>query len=561
MPAFFSSIRSKVALAFGALLLCLLGSAGLGILQLRQLNSVAEALGENYLPSFEHLGTLAEGMARMRQLDSMTLITSDPERVRQALARAADATAQTEAAWKAYSRTIDPGEEAALAEKVRALLSDYLATRQTMAALLEKNDRMGALNLFADSQFALFNQMRDVTSALRAYNRRLGNETVAEANRTYENSVQILLLGVLVGLAITIGAMIWLNRSVVFRILRLSGTTRQLARRDYAFDLPCATRADEIGDMARAIDECRTGLIEADRLAAAQAEAQRERDARAARLDTLLRQFEAETAGSLRAVAAAATQLDATANSMGETASQGSEQATAMAAATEQASANVQTVAASSEELAASIGEVARQIQGSARIARRASDAARETDTNVRNLAESAQRIGDVVRLITDIAGQTNLLALNATIEAARAGEAGKGFAVVASEVKALAAQTARATEEIGSQIATIQAETARTVDAIGHIGTTIEELNETAAQVAAATEEQAAATQEIGRAVAEAAAGTREAARNADGVKEGSLRTGDSAGELRSASSELARQAEELRRRMDDFLSDIRAA
>jgi methyl-accepting chemotaxis protein len=166
-----------------------------------------------------------------------------------------------------------------------------------------------------------------------------------------------------------------------------------------------------------------------------------------------------------------------------------------------------------------------------------------------------------VVRLISDIAGQTNLLALNATIEAARAGEAGRGFAVVASEVKTLAAQTAKATEEIGSQIAEIQSATDQAVVAIRGIGCTIEEVSGIAVAIAAAVEEQTAATGEIGRAAAEAAMGTRDVSRHTSGVTDGAQRTGAAASQLRAASGELAQQAEVLRGRMDRFLGDIRAA
>jgi len=179
----------------------------------------------------------------------------------------------------------------------------------------------------------------------------------------------------------------------------------------------------------------------------------------------------------------------------------------------------------------------------------------------VASLASGAQKIGDVVRLIGDIASQTNLLALNATIEAARAGEAGKGFAVVASEVKTLAAQTAKATEEIGGQIGQMQAETQAAVAAIQGIARTVQSLNGIAAQVAAAAEEQAATTQEIGRSVAEAATGTLNASRNASGLADGAERTNQAANDVRSASGVLSRQAEGLRSQVDRFLAGIRAA
>ena len=174
---------------------------------------------------------------------------------------------------------------------------------------------------------------------------------------------------------------------------------------------------------------------------------------------------------------------------------------------------------------------------------------------------DAAQKIGDVVRLITDIAGQTNLLALNATIEAARAGEAGKGFAVVASEVKQLAQGTTRATEEISGQIASMQASTEKAVEAIRAISETIAEMDTITTQVAAAAEEQAVATKEIGRAVLEAANGTQGVNHHAAGLTEGAQQTGAAPSQVRAASTGLARDAEGLRQRVDTFLAGIRAA
>jgi methyl-accepting chemotaxis protein len=186
---------------------------------------------------------------------------------------------------------------------------------------------------------------------------------------------------------------------------------------------------------------------------------------------------------------------------------------------------------------------------------------ANRTNTQVEGLAEAAQKIGDVVKLINDIAGQTNLLALNATIEAARAGEAGKGFAVVASEVKSLATQTAKATEEIGSQISTIQSATKDSVQAIQEIGKTIAEINQIATTIASAVEEQGAATREIARNVQQAASGTTEVTSNISGVNQAASETGAAATQVLSSAGELAKQGETLRLKVDEFVAKVRAA
>jgi methyl-accepting chemotaxis protein len=262
--------------------------------------------------------------------------------------------------------------------------------------------------------------------------------------------------------------------------------------------------------MARAVEVFRGAAVENRRMAEAERAAQAEKEQRIAEVARLTDAFEARARDLVGLVAGAATELRATAEGMKETAERTTLEATTMAGAAGQASANVQMVAAASEELAASISEITAQVTRSAAVAERARGDARRTDGVVAALAQSAQKIGDVVGLISTIAGQTNLLALNATIEAARAGDAGKGFAVVASEVKGLAAQTARATEEIGGQIGAIQAATREAVDSIRVIAGTIDEISGIASAIAAAMEEQGAATQEIARNVQQAAAGAQ---------------------------------------------------
>jgi methyl-accepting chemotaxis protein len=218
-------------------------------------------------------------------------------------------------------------------------------------------------------------------------------------------------------------------------------------------------------------------------------------------------------------------------------------------------------VAASAEELSSSISEITRQVAQSAKITEKAVADARRTDTTVRALAEGAQRIGQVVELISSIAGQTNLLALNATIEAARAGDAGKGFAVVASEVKSLAGQTAKATEEIGAQITRLQNETKDAVEAIKGITTVIEEVSSIATAIASAVEEQGAATAEIARNVQQTAGSAQMVTTNIAGVSEGAASTGAAADQVLSAAGELSRQAESLSAEVSGFVADVRAA
>ena len=286
-----------------------------------------------------------------------------------------------------------------------------------------------------------------------------------------------------------------------------------------------------------------------------------ERAQRGEHVDTLIGAFQREVTGALDALASSSTDLDAAAASMAGTAEETKRQATGVAAASEQASTNVQTVAAATEELASSVSEIGRQVAHSAKIAAQAVTDAEATTAAMRGLANIAQSVDMVVKIISEIAGQTNLLALNATIEAARAGDAGKGFAVVASEVKALANRTAKATEEIGQQITAIQTATGASVARIEGIGTTISEMSQIAAAIAAAVEQQGVATQEIARNVQEAAMGTGQVSANISGVSQAASETGSAASQVQAASGEVAQQGQALKREVDRFLEGIRAA
>ncbi len=271
--------------------------------------------------------------------------------------------------------------------------------------------------------------------------------------------------------------------------------------------------------------------------------------------------FETNVLGVVESVAAAAAELETTANSMSQTAGHTAERSTTVSAAAEEATANVSVVAAAADQMGTSVREIAQQVAHSTGIAGQAVERAQTTNDTIESLAKAAEKVGEVVKMISDIAEQTNLLALNATIESARAGEAGRGFAVVASEVKSLATQTATATEDIAGQIQAMQQITKQSVDAINGIRSTIDEMNEVSITINAAVEEQSAATQEIARNTQEAAIGTQDVSSNIVQVLEGAKETGTAASDVVDAAAQLGQQADLMRAQVEEFLGNIRAA
>ncbi len=385
---------------------------------------------------------------------------------------------------------------------------------------------------------------------------------VDDVNAVFWNAA-VIAIGAIVTVLAVMGGVAWsIGRGISLPIRTVTERMDQLATGNLEIEVPFTERKDEVGGLARSLAIFKDNALKMEEMRRVQAETEQRAsaDRHQARL-AMADDLETSVKGMIESLGSASTELSETARAMTGIADTTSQKAVTVATGSEETSQSVQTVAAATEELNSSVGEIGRQITTTAGVSADAVEKARSANDSVKGLSEASEKIGEVVQLIASIAEQTNLLALNATIEAARAGDAGKGFAVVASEVKALADQTAKATDEIGQQIQSMQSATASTVNVIGEIGEVIDQISASASAVAAAIEQQTAATQEIARNIEQAASGADTVTRNISDVSQAAGQTGDSAGVVLESSEQLSRISADVGREVDAFLAKIRAA
>jgi methyl-accepting chemotaxis protein len=370
------------------------------------------------------------------------------------------------------------------------------------------------------------------------------------------------LIALCAGLFLAGGVPIFVRRSIIAPLSQLENVMLALVRGHTEADVRGTHRTDAIGAMARSVVVFRDNILEAERLRAEKAESeQRIAERRKADMHTLAGEFQTAVGSMIDTVSSASTELEAAAGSLSGIAETTQVLSASVASTFQQASTNVQTVAATTDQLSASINQIARQAQESSRIASDAVQQAHITDACIVRLSHAAERIGDVVRVISSIAGQTNMLALNAAIEAARAGDAGRGFSVVAQEVKTLAASTTRATEEIGEQISGMQAATRESVLAIEEISNTIGRIAEIASVTLSAVEEQSTATEDITRNVQQATEGTSQVAASITDVSRGAGATESASAAVLASAQSLSGESARLKREVERFLAMVRAA
>ncbi len=466
-----------------------------------------------------------------------------------------------ESIWAEYMKTYLTPEEAKLAKQAEAEKAKYFAIIDRIAQLSDQGNFTEASRLEgseADSEFASINEAFDNLKQLQAD---VAKSEYEKASQQFSDDTRFEIGLIAAAVVLGGGLALLIMKSITGPLSGIISVMKELERGNLSVAVGGVDRRDEIGDVARAVEVFKAGLAETEALKAQQARQAAEAEAqRKASMRKMADDFEHAVGSIIRGVASAATQLQASAQTLTGTANGTVGQSNLVAAASEEVSVNIQTVAAAAEELSASVNEITRQLSKAQEITESAVGTAKDTRDEMGYLSASAKQIVAIVSLINDIAEQTNLLALNATIEAARAGENGKGFAVVASEVKALATQTAKATKDIETQILDMQEKTERSVDSMAKISDVIGSINHVSTTIGSAVEEQSATTQEIARNVQQAALGASEVSSQMVLITNGAQTTSTEVDQVLGAAQELSRQSEHLNAEVEKFLRTVRA-
>ena len=555
------SIRTKITAVIAFFLIAMTAMGLLAIRQMQGINANAVDLQTSWLPSVRAIGELQTGMMRYRILIRDHLMAPDATKKTAIETRIQTQDRDIERLAKAYEGLITSPEERALYEEFRKTWASYAASAPDILAQSRNLDMAKSLEMFTSRTSALGYKADELLAKGLELNGRGANIAGQAANDNYAAAFKTVLGFIVFAILAGIGIGCFLVRDVSRGIDSIVQPMKTLGSGDLTAVVPHQGEKTEIGTMADTLQVFKDALIAkktADEAATLEADAKIQRGQR---VDGITREFESLIGELVESLSSSSTELEAAANTLTTTAETTGKTSSAAASASQEVSSNVQSVAVATEEITSSVGEIGRQVQESSRIANEAVRQAQKTDASITELSQAANRIGDVVKLITAVAEQTNLLALNATIEAARAGDAGRGFAVVASEVKALAAQTAKATDEISAQIASMQTATQDSVTTIKEIGKTITQISEISSAIAAAVEEQGAATQEISRSVQQAAELSGEVAASITDVSKGAGETGAASGQVLSSAQMLSSDSTRLKMEVQKFLTTVRAA
>jgi methyl-accepting chemotaxis protein len=518
-------VGTKQALAFGAILALTAFLGGFALLRLSSVRATVD-MSDRRVSAIQALSELQMGLVQHRVSEMSYVFLNDPdERALRTDSMQAGMSMVAKAEGE-LDPLIDNANERKVYEAIQQDVEQCKMETQTTMGFASKNDTADVTSEVLGSAAGAFNQLMSDVQAEIDLKLKGAAEAKAASASIYRKSVWwivgTLALAALLSLLMAFAT----TRLIANPVRDVGAVVRRVAAGDITSEDLAVHSADEIGELAQNINIMQKNL----------------------------RDMIASVFTSAERMATASEEFASANRQISVNSAEASEQAIVVSTTTEHLKHNLQTVATGTEQMSATIQDIAKNATESARVAEEAVKSARDTNAAIAKLGESSEEIGEVIKVITSIAGQTNLLALNATIEAARAGEAGKGFAVVANEVKALAKQTAKATEDITQRIAAIQADTQASVTAIAAIGGIIRHINEITASIATAVEEQSATTNEMSRNVSDAAKGSTEIAESIKGVAQATHSTSDGAAGSQQAAESLARMSTELHRLVAQF-------
>jgi methyl-accepting chemotaxis protein len=555
------SIRTKIVIVVSILLAAVTAMGTVALREISAINSNLTEVQAKWLQSAITIGEMQAAILRYQTSVRDHLLADDPGTEAQIEKTLQILEQKIKDNFAAYETLKTPADERGIYDEFRKVWESYAAAGAEVLAASRNQDFATGRELFTNKLIKIGQQNDDLLNRERELNRRGAEAAVKRGNDLYSFALTFIVGGLALVTLLSLAIAVFLVRDVSRGIASITQPMRALSQGDLAADIPSGNHDTEIGQMALTLQLFKEALVTkkaSDDATAAEANA---KIARSVRVDGITREFESIIGELIGSLSLSSTELDAAANTLTTTADSTGKISSEAAAASQEVSSNVQSVAKTAEEITSSVQAIGHKVQEASRIACEAVKQAESTDSKIAQLSQSASRIGDVIKLITDVAEQTNLLALNATIEAARAGVAGRGFAVVASEVKALAAQTAKATDEIAAQIAGMQNATNESVLAIREIGTTINLISEISSTISAAVEQQGAATQEIARHVQHAAKRSGVVASSIADVSRGAGETGSASSQVLSSARTISIESVRLRTEVERFLTTVRAA